>query len=49
MWELGAATSAARRPGYVELRAGEEGSVEIVYFGLLPAFRGRGIGGHLLS
>jgi ribosomal protein S18 acetylase RimI-like enzyme len=24
-------------------------AVEIAYFGLLPAFRGRGIGGHLLS
>ncbi|WP_236239347.1 GNAT family N-acetyltransferase [Streptomyces sp. CC228A] len=44
--------------GYVELRAhdaedgdgvGDGGAVEIVYFGLLPAFRGRGIGGHLLS
>ncbi len=29
--------------------AGSAGSVEIVYFGLLPAFRGRRIGGHLLS
>ncbi|MFP3987239.1 GNAT family N-acetyltransferase [Streptomyces sp. E11-3] len=35
--------------GYVELEAQEEGSVEIVYFGLIPAFRGRRIGGHLLS
>ncbi|GHF11112.1 GNAT family N-acetyltransferase [Streptomyces fumanus] len=35
--------------GYVELTPGEEGSVEIEYFGLIPAFRGRGIGGHLLS
>ncbi|QKW52945.1 GNAT family N-acetyltransferase [Streptomyces buecherae] len=47
--------------GYVELAAnpdgssgsvsssGSAGSVEIVYFGLLPAFRGRRIGGHLLS
>ncbi|GAA2247373.1 N-acetyltransferase [Streptomyces ruber] len=35
--------------GYVELAARDEGVVEIVYFGLLPAFRGRGIGGHLLS
>ncbi|MGW8377130.1 GNAT family N-acetyltransferase [Streptomyces sp. ODS28] len=26
-----------------------EGAVEISYFGLLPAFRGRGLGGHLLS
>lgn len=35
--------------GYVELEAQEGGSVEIVYFGLIPAFRGRRIGGHLLS
>ncbi|MFD4998538.1 GNAT family N-acetyltransferase [Streptomyces buecherae] len=47
--------------GYVELAANPDdssgsagsasssGSVEIVYFGLLPAFRGRRIGGHLLS
>ncbi|OON80622.1 GNAT family N-acetyltransferase [Streptomyces tsukubensis] len=35
--------------GFVELAAGAEGAVEIVYFGLLPAFRGRRIGGHLLS
>ncbi|MFG2648407.1 GNAT family N-acetyltransferase [Streptomyces sp. NPDC048436] len=35
--------------GYVELAAQEGGVVEIVYFGLVPAFRGRRIGGHLLS
>ncbi|MGV9877772.1 GNAT family N-acetyltransferase [Streptomyces sp. NPDC003006] len=41
--------------GYVELMARGElgdaapGVVEITYFGLLPAFRGRRIGGHLLS
>ncbi|MER5490316.1 GNAT family N-acetyltransferase [Streptomyces sp. NPDC002454] len=35
--------------GYVELATGGEGTVEIVYFGLLPAFRGRRIGGHLLT
>lgn len=35
--------------GYVELDAQDDGVVEIAYFGLLPAFRGRGIGGHLLS
>ncbi|MFD4140015.1 GNAT family N-acetyltransferase [Streptomyces sp. NPDC058572] len=35
--------------GYVELQAQDGGSVEIVYFGLIPAFRGRRIGGHLLS
>jgi ribosomal protein S18 acetylase RimI-like enzyme len=39
--------------GYVELdgQGGDRGTgvVEIAYFGLLPDFRGRGIGGHLLS
>ncbi|SDJ61586.1 GNAT family N-acetyltransferase [Streptomyces indicus] len=35
--------------GYVELDPQDEGVVEIVYFGLIPAFRGRRIGGHLLS
>ncbi|MER7046995.1 GNAT family N-acetyltransferase [Streptomyces jumonjinensis] len=35
--------------GYAEFEAGPDGSVEIVYFGLIPAFRGRRIGGHLLS
>ncbi|MEO3974312.1 GNAT family N-acetyltransferase [Streptomyces sp. CAU 1734] len=35
--------------GYAEIAARDDGSVEIVYFGLIPAFRGRRIGGHLLS
>ncbi len=35
--------------GYVELDPQEDGVVEIMYFGLLPDFRGRRIGGHLLS
>ncbi|MFD8544126.1 GNAT family N-acetyltransferase [Streptomyces sp. NPDC059649] len=35
--------------GFVELAATPDGSVEIVYFGLIPAFRGRRIGGHLLT
>ncbi|MET8827928.1 GNAT family N-acetyltransferase [Streptomyces sp. NPDC004610] len=35
--------------GYVELAAGDDGVVEIEYFGLIPAFRGRRIGGQLLS
>ncbi|WP_424215350.1 GNAT family N-acetyltransferase [Streptomyces sp. BI20] len=35
--------------GYVEFDPQPDGVVEIVYFGLLPEFRGRGIGGHLLS
>jgi ribosomal protein S18 acetylase RimI-like enzyme len=35
--------------GYFELRGGEDGSTEIVYFGLLPEFTGRGLGGYLLT
>ncbi|WP_327185688.1 GNAT family N-acetyltransferase [Streptomyces sp. NBC_01334] len=35
--------------GYVELEPQDDGAVEIVYFGLIPAFRGRRIGGHLLA
>ncbi|MCQ4083103.1 GNAT family N-acetyltransferase [Streptomyces sp. RB6PN25] len=35
--------------GYIELEAQQDTQVEIAYFGLLPAFRGRRIGGHLLS
>ncbi|MFF1558579.1 GNAT family N-acetyltransferase [Streptomyces sp. NPDC058279] len=35
--------------GYVELDPQPDGVVEIMYFGLLPDFRGRRIGGHLLA
>ncbi|MDI5964210.1 GNAT family N-acetyltransferase [Streptantibioticus silvisoli] len=35
--------------GYLELDPQDDGQVEITYFGLLPQFRGRRIGGHLLS
>ena len=35
--------------GYAELDPRDDGSVEIAYFGLVPAFIGRGIGGHLLT
>ncbi|WP_030803549.1 GNAT family N-acetyltransferase [Streptomyces sp. NRRL S-337] len=35
--------------GFIELAAGPDASVEITYFGLIPAFRGRRIGGHLLT
>jgi GNAT superfamily N-acetyltransferase len=38
--------------GYYELRVGGDGirdDVEIAYFGLLPAFHGRGLGGALLE
>ena len=35
--------------GYFELREHDDGSVEIAYFGLLPAFIGRGWGKYLLA
>jgi GNAT superfamily N-acetyltransferase len=35
--------------GYFELRADEDGGVEIAYFGLFPGLIGRGLGGHLLT
>ena len=35
--------------GYYELDAGPRGEVEILSFGLLPGFIGRGWGGHLLT
>ena len=35
--------------GYFELERTADGSVEIAYFGLLPQFTGRGLGGHLLA
>lgn len=35
--------------GYFELRREEDASVEIAYFGLLPEFTGRGLGGYLLT
>ncbi len=35
--------------GYYELRCDAEGGVEIAYFGLLPEFIGRGLGGPLLT
>jgi GNAT superfamily N-acetyltransferase len=35
--------------GYVELDGATGDDVEIAYFGLLPAFVGQGIGGHLLT
>ena len=35
--------------GYYELRRDDEGAVEIAYFGLLPQFIGRGLGGALLT
>jgi GNAT superfamily N-acetyltransferase len=35
--------------GYFELRRDNAGGTEIVYFGLLPEFTGRGLGGHMLT
>ncbi len=35
--------------GYFELERREMGTVEILFFGLLPAFIGRGLGGYLLT
>lgn len=35
--------------GYYELRQDREGGMEIAYFGLLPQFIGRGLGGVLLT
>jgi len=35
--------------GYVELAGSSSCEVEIAYFGLLPGFLGRGLGGHLLT
>jgi ribosomal protein S18 acetylase RimI-like enzyme len=35
--------------GYYELRQDPDGGVEIAYFGLLPEFIGRGLGGALLT
>ena len=43
MWVAGAPA------GYFELRAAEDGAVEIVYFGLLEQFTGRGLGGYMLT
>ena len=35
--------------GYYELEKHGDGSVEVAYFGLLPEYLGRGLGGYLLS
>ena len=46
--ETWVATVAGERAGYYELLPGSEGA-EVAYFGLLPAFQGQGLGGHLLT
>lgn len=43
MWVAGAPA------GYFELHTEPDGAVEIVYFGLLDHFTGRGFGGHMLT
>jgi GNAT superfamily N-acetyltransferase len=35
--------------GYFELERQQDAAVEFAYFGLLPSFIGKGIGGHLLT
>jgi GNAT superfamily N-acetyltransferase len=42
-------TVAGAPAGYFELRRDRIGGTEIVYFGLLPEFTGRRLGGHLLT
>jgi len=46
LWLLRAGGETA---GYFELRKHPDGAVEIAYFGLLPAFVGRGLGKFLLT
>ena len=46
--ETWVATAGAKRAGYYELRR-DGASVELAYFGVLPAFQGRGLGGFLLT
>ena len=46
VWELEVDKQSA---GYFELQLAEDGSVEIVYFGLIPGFMGRGLGRYLLD
>ena len=45
LWEL---TLGGERAGFYELERHEDGSVEIVLFGLIPQFAGRGLGKWLL-
>jgi len=47
--EVWVARVAAELAGFFELRPCDDGSVEVAYFGLLPAFVGRGLGGHLIT
>lgn len=46
IWEVSTGEGSA---GYFELQRHDDGSVEIVYLGLLPGFMGRGLGGPMLT
>src|SRR5213593_4564720 len=47
--ELWILRSGGQTAGYFELRQEADGAVELAYFGLLPAFTGRGLGKYLLT
>lgn len=47
--ELWIAYQSETPAGYFELTPEPDGRVELAYFGLLPAFVGQGLGGHLLT
>lgn len=47
--ETWVARCAGSPAGYFELERQDGGDVEIAYFGLLPQYIGKGIGGHLLT
>lgn len=47
--ELWVGESGGAIAGYFELDAGDDGSTELAYFGLVPTFIGRGLGGLLLT
>ena len=46
VWVLSVAD---RTAGYFELNQHANGAVEVMYFGLVPAFMGRGLGGWMLT
>ena len=47
--DLWVARSGGELSGYFELRRCDDGSVELAYFGVMPAFHGQGVGGYLLT
>jgi GNAT superfamily N-acetyltransferase len=47
--ELWILSEAGEPAGYFELRAGDDGAVEIAYFGLMPHAVGRGLGRFMLT